>query len=91
VRELRNLVERSLILGSLNVSALYPGMAERAHGQRTGTTDLQTLEKQHILGVLESVQGDKTRPRSCWACRAARWSGAWRMGTGRRSERPGHD
>ncbi|HET9206048.1 MAG TPA: sigma-54 dependent transcriptional regulator, partial [Burkholderiaceae bacterium] len=30
VRELRNLVERSLILGSLNVSALYPGGAKPA-------------------------------------------------------------
>jgi len=63
VRELRNLIERSLILGSLNVSALY-AMDKR----RTGTsapaswpTDLHALEKQHILAVLESVQGDKTR------------------------------
>jgi DNA-binding NtrC family response regulator len=37
VRELRNLIERSLILGALNVSALYQGLArqdaERAAGQ----------------------------------------------------------
>jgi transcriptional regulator with PAS, ATPase and Fis domain len=26
-----------------------------------GPTDLQTLEKRHILAVLESVDGDKTR------------------------------
>jgi DNA-binding NtrC family response regulator len=62
VRELRNLIERSLILGALNVSALYtqprPDRLTSAGGQ---TTDLQTLEKQHILAVLESVQGDKTR------------------------------
>jgi DNA-binding NtrC family response regulator len=62
VRELRNLIERSLILGSLNVSALYPGEAPRspppAHGD---TLDLATLEKQHILNVLDSVHGDKTR------------------------------
>ncbi len=61
VRELRNLVERSLILGKLNVSALYPSMSPRASHIRQTPTDLQTLEKQHILSVLESVQGDKTR------------------------------
>ena len=68
VRELRNLLERSLIVGSLNVSALYQGLA-RAQGNPgadrasalTGPTDLQTLEKRHILAVLESVGGDKAR------------------------------
>ena len=66
VRELRNLIERSLILGTLNVSALYsqgkttaPSRSD-ARLQHPGT-DLQTLEKQHILTVLDSVQGDKTR------------------------------
>jgi len=76
VRELRNLIERSLILGALNVSALYQGLARqdrrndtsptRANGATPGaalpaTTDLHTLEKQHILAVLDSVGGDKTR------------------------------
>ncbi|WP_310567199.1 sigma-54 dependent transcriptional regulator [Hydrogenophaga sp.] len=62
VRELRNLIERSLILGSLNVSALYPGEAPRAPQPSSASTlDLATLEKQHILSVLDSVQGDKTR------------------------------
>ncbi len=68
VRELRNLLERSLIVGALNVSALYqslsrdkgnPGVAPV--GGLTGPTDLHTLEKRHILAVLESVGGDKTR------------------------------
>ena len=60
VRELRNLIERSLILGAINVSALYPGSgAQRSTDTRP--TDLHTLEKQHILSVLESVQGDKTQ------------------------------
>ena len=60
VRELRNLIERSLILGNLNVSALYPGTPPRAAaGERP--TDLHTLEKLHIQSVLDSVQGDKTR------------------------------
>jgi DNA-binding NtrC family response regulator len=69
VRELRNLIERSLIVGALNVSALYQGLArrERASAPSTtgaslqGPTDLQTLEKQHILAVLDTVGGDKTR------------------------------
>ena len=62
VRELRNLVERSLILGSLNVSALYPGETPRAPGGASAAPmDLHTMEKLHILSVLESVQGDKTR------------------------------
>ncbi|WP_414636765.1 sigma-54-dependent transcriptional regulator [Aquabacterium sp.] len=65
VRELRNLIERSLILGALNVSALYQGLSRMAgrrplHGT-PATTDLHTLEKQHILAVLDGVGGDKTR------------------------------
>ncbi|MBC7726052.1 MAG: sigma-54-dependent Fis family transcriptional regulator [Microbacteriaceae bacterium] len=70
VRELRNLIERSLILGALNVSALYQGLARQVGNpaQRAGhgpgapaTTDLHTLEKRHILAVLDSEGGDKTR------------------------------
>jgi transcriptional regulator with PAS, ATPase and Fis domain len=69
VRELRNFVERSLILGKLNVTALYQApepavQPEPRHGSTdspAATTDLQTLEKQHILRVLASVDGDKGR------------------------------
>ncbi len=65
VRELRNLIERSLILGALNVSALYQGLARMEAGARPAPagrpTALHALEKQHILSVLESVGGDKTR------------------------------
>ena len=69
VRELRNLIERSLIVGALNVSALYQGLArsETAARQQTeappaaAPIDLHTLEKRHILAVLDSVGGDKTR------------------------------
>ncbi|MGQ2921177.1 MAG: sigma 54-interacting transcriptional regulator, partial [Hydrogenophaga sp.] len=60
VRELRNLIERSLILGGLTVSALYPGQPRRPDTSAS-PTDLHTLEKMHILSVLDSVQGDKTR------------------------------
>ncbi|TFZ01708.1 sigma-54-dependent Fis family transcriptional regulator [Ramlibacter rhizophilus] len=61
VRELRNLIERSLILGALNVSALYAQPAAARLTTAGQPTDLHALEKQHILSVLESVQGDKTR------------------------------
>ncbi len=72
VRELRNLIERSLIVGALNVSALYQSLqrSERAAAVSprspiteavSGVTDLHTLEKRHILAVLDSVDGDKTR------------------------------
>ncbi|MCP5287054.1 MAG: sigma-54-dependent Fis family transcriptional regulator [Burkholderiaceae bacterium] len=65
VRELRNLIERSLIVGALNVSALYQSLPRPKPATRPvvdgGPTDLHTLEKQHILAVLESVAGDKTQ------------------------------
>jgi DNA-binding NtrC family response regulator len=61
VRELRNLIERSLILGALNVSALYPGDTKTAAKEHDWPTDLHELERRHILAVLESVAGDKTR------------------------------
>ena len=61
VRELRNLIERSLILGALNLSALYPGEAKPALRGSQPPTDLHELERRHILAVLDSVAGDKTR------------------------------
>jgi transcriptional regulator with PAS, ATPase and Fis domain len=83
-RELRNLVERSLILGSLNVSALYSVGKQGVSGAGPAgkfTTDLQTLEKQHIQTVLDSVQGDKTQAaqllgisRRTLERRAAEWA-----------------
>ncbi|MFM2052901.1 MAG: hypothetical protein RL456_938 [Pseudomonadota bacterium] len=59
VRELRNFVERSLILGRLNVTALYQAPARDEPAP--APTDLQTLEKRHILSVLDTVHGDKGR------------------------------
>ena len=65
VRELRNLIERSLIVGALNVSALYQSLARREAdaAPRAADTppDLQTLERRHIQAVLDGVGGDKTR------------------------------
>ncbi len=62
VRELRNLIERSLILGGLNVSALYAlPRARRLPSHRMRRSICTRMEKQHILAVLESVAGDKTQ------------------------------
>ena len=99
VRELRNLIERSLILGALNVSALYQGLKRggdaaapvrsaqtSAHPASSalaeGPTDLQTLERRHILTVLESVGGDKSQ--------AARLLGVSRRTLERRVAEWGH-
>ena len=88
VRELRNLIERSLILGALNVSALYQRISRDEQRPAVAapaaplTTDLQTLEKNHILAVLDSVRGDKTRAaqllgisRRTLERRVAEWGG----------------
>jgi DNA-binding NtrC family response regulator len=69
VRELRNLIERSLIVGALNVSALYQSLPRPrrdaaptvAPSTATGPTALHEMEKQHIQAVLDTVQGDKTQ------------------------------
>ena len=89
VRELRNLIERSLILGALNVSALYPGGASAAAAEPRQPTDLHALEKRHILAVLDRWTATRHAPRSCSAFRAARSNGAGRVGVtaGARSAR----
>ncbi|MFN3611406.1 helix-turn-helix domain-containing protein [Tepidimonas sp.] len=62
VRELRNWVERSLILGEVNVSALYPPLREPQRPKAAeAPLDLETLQRRHIQAVLDSVGGDKTR------------------------------
>jgi DNA-binding NtrC family response regulator len=80
-RELRNLIERSLILGELNVSALYGSAPSPTDHGGPPATNLQSLEKQHIQSVLDSVQGDKTRAaellgisRRTLERRSAEWS-----------------
>ena len=54
-------MDRSLILGELNVSALYGAAPSTTSPTGLASTNLQSLEKQHIQSVLDSVQGDKTR------------------------------
>lgn len=81
VRELRNWVERSLILGEVNVSALYPPLRERPACAPGQPLDLETLLRRHIQAVLDSVGGDKTRAaqllgvsRRTLERRAAEWA-----------------
>jgi transcriptional regulator with PAS, ATPase and Fis domain len=66
VRELRNLIERSLIVGALNVSALYQSLRARrerrsAAHRAAGPDRPAHAGEAHILAVLDSVGGDKTR------------------------------
>ena len=57
-RELRNLIERSLILGQFPIGCVSPASAPTAHTQTPVT--LEEVEKQHILRVLDSVSGNKS-------------------------------
>lgn len=61
LRELRNLMERSLILGELRVEMLrsprlLPPESETVAAEQT----LDDIEKRHILRVLDAVGGNKT-------------------------------
>jgi len=69
----------------LNVSALYQGLSRTQAPRRAaadGPVDLHSLEKRHILAVLDSVDGDKTRAaqllgisRRTLERRSAEWGG----------------
>ena len=55
MRELRNLVERSLILGEWP-----PEFAATEAGEEVNTIDsLQAVERRHILNVLEACNGNR--------------------------------
>jgi two-component system NtrC family response regulator len=63
VRELRNVVERSLLLGELPGDLCQPDSAPGAVHAASGYPDTWTLEqveKQHLLTVLERLQGNKS-------------------------------
>lgn len=62
VRELRNIVERAVILSDkeINVSCL-PDDLIQFQGNSTDSTKLEEIEKSHILAVLNKVNGNKSR------------------------------
>ena len=92
VRELRNLIERSLILGALNVSALYQGLsrmqrASRAPAPPRGPTDLHDAgEAAHPGGA--RLGGRRQDPRRAAAGHLAPHAGAPRRRVGDGAERP---
>ena len=67
IRELRNVLERALILsdGQWITPDLLPPELQEAVARRQGTTagdfDLASVEKAHILKVLRATGGNKTR------------------------------
>ncbi|MBI3724142.1 sigma-54-dependent Fis family transcriptional regulator, partial [bacterium] len=64
VRELRNVLERALIVSRgapLAVEHLPPEIRQGAARVDDGSRRLDDVERRHILGVLESVDGNRTR------------------------------
>lgn len=59
-RELRNLIERSLILGKFPVGCVSPVSAPNPAPVNQSPAPLEAVEKQHILRVLDSVGGNKS-------------------------------
>jgi DNA-binding NtrC family response regulator len=58
IRELKNLVERSLILGEFRCDFLP--RAPAAGAAEAAGENLEAIEKRHILTVLDAVQGNKS-------------------------------
>lgn len=56
-RELRNFVERSLILGWFD---LGPADSDEASALAEGPENLEAVEKRHILAMLKAAQGNKS-------------------------------
>lgn len=61
IRELKNFVERSLILGEFRCDCLQPKPISCPPAQEPSINiSLDELEKRHILGVLETTRGNKS-------------------------------
>jgi DNA-binding NtrC family response regulator len=63
VRELKNVVERSLVLGKLPSDCCPPTAGEHRHDGVTGFPldwPLAVVEQHHMLRVLDSVGGNKS-------------------------------
>jgi DNA-binding NtrC family response regulator len=59
-RELRNLIERSLILGRVPLENLTAGSPAAREQASAAVLPLEEVEKQHILSVLQAVSGNKS-------------------------------
>lgn len=83
VRELRNLVERSLILGAINVSALYPGAgtARNTQASTSAHRPAHAGETAHFVGAGIGAGGQK--PGCAAAGRVAAHAGTPRRRMGR--------
>ena len=62
IRELRNIVERTVILSDKEINAnSLPDDLLQKHGNNPDSTRLEEIEKFHILDVLQKVNGNKTK------------------------------
>ena len=62
IRELRNIVERTVILSDKEINAnSLPDDLLQKHGNNPDSTRLEDIEKFHILDVLQKVNGNKTK------------------------------
>lgn len=70
VRELRNIVERSLIMtegNTLSIDTLSPELQTSADGSPAADSlALEALEHRHIIRVLEYTKGNKTEAARLW-------------------------
>ena len=60
IRELRNVIERCLLLNQTPGQCISGQKGEGSSGQVTDSSLLEDIEKNHILKVLESEDGNKS-------------------------------
>ncbi len=64
IRELRNVIERAIILsenGILNEKSLPKEFFIQSLNEKSGSLKLDEIEKHHILSILEKTNGNKTK------------------------------